>query len=97
MLIGTLSLVALEGDVLIGGLALIVYSFCLGIPLTIFAAVMETLKIENKEVIKSAMLERATGDLLLIIGTYYVVNAIIALYKCRQGFNRNTLHCSNGN
>ncbi|MEM3366013.1 MAG: cytochrome c biogenesis protein CcdA [Candidatus Methanomethyliaceae archaeon] len=81
MLLSTLSLISLEGDALIGGFALIVYSFCLGMPLIIFAAIMEKLKIENKEVIlrRSVMLERATGVLLMIIGAYYVVNAIMAL------------------
>lgn len=81
MLLSTLSLISLEGGALIGGFALIVYSFCLGMPLIIFAAIMEKLKIENKEVIlrRSVMLERATGVLLMIIGAYYVVNAIMAL------------------
>ncbi|MBC7113019.1 MAG: cytochrome c biogenesis protein CcdA [Candidatus Methanomethyliales bacterium] len=79
MLISTLTLAALEGDPLLGGVAMIIYSFCLGLPLILFAILVETLKTEKKEAVQKwyVMLERATGVLLLSIGAYYLANAIM--------------------
>ncbi len=82
MLISTLALVALEGDLLLGGVALIIYSFCLGLPLIVFAIVVEALRTERREAVHKcyAKLERATGLLLLSIGAYYLANAIMVLW-----------------
>jgi cytochrome c biogenesis protein CcdA len=82
MLISTLALAALDGDPLIGGVALIIYSFCLGLPLIVFAIVVEALRTERKEAVHKwyARLERATGVLLLCIGSYYLAIALTVLW-----------------
>ncbi|MGC8936103.1 MAG: cytochrome c biogenesis protein CcdA [Candidatus Methanomethylicaceae archaeon] len=78
MLISALSLVALSRDPFSGGLALTIYSFCLGIPLVLFAVTMEILRPERMEGVirRSAMLEKITGVLLLALGAYYNISAI---------------------
>lgn len=79
MLIGTLSLVALNGDALGGGIALLIYSFCLGIPVTIFAATMDSLRSDRRDMVVKAsrMLERASGALLVGLGVYYIASILI--------------------
>jgi len=79
MLISALSLVALSRDFISGGLVMTIYSFCLGIPLVVFAVTMETLRPERREgvVRRSAMLEMVTGVLLLALGVYYIISALL--------------------
>ncbi|MGQ9759616.1 MAG: cytochrome c biogenesis CcdA family protein [Candidatus Methanomethylicaceae archaeon] len=79
MLVGMLSIVALNGDALGGGISLLIYSFSLGMPVTIFALTMDSLRLERRNAVVKAskMLERISGVLLVALGVYYIASALI--------------------
>lgn len=72
LLISLLSIVALEKNIVIGVISLLIYSFMVGAPLIIIASIFGLNKVEEFIKKYSKLLDKISGVLLILIGVYYI-------------------------
>lgn len=78
LLISLLSIVALEKNIVIGVISLLIYSFMIGAPLIIIASIFGLTKVEEFIKKYSKLLDKISGVLLIGIGLYYLYLFIYA-------------------